>query len=111
MHPRAMRLNRVSRQEITASVSERMGEVMGLRRFNEAVGGIGVVIGLLAALFCASTTGAQSGTGTVRGQVTDPSGASVQNATIQVTGASGQPATTQSGRDGTYEVKGLVPGP
>jgi hypothetical protein len=87
-----------------------MGEVMGLRRFNQVVGVIGVVIGLLAALFCASTTGAQSGTGTVRGQVTDPSGASVQNATIQVTGASGQPATTQSGRDGTYEVKGLAPG-
>ena len=83
---------------------------MGLRRFNEAVGVIGVVIGLLAALFCASTAGAQSGTGTVRGQVTDPSGAAVQNATVQVTGASGQSATTQSGRDGTYEVKGLAPG-
>ncbi|MGD0962376.1 MAG: carboxypeptidase regulatory-like domain-containing protein [Candidatus Acidiferrales bacterium] len=83
---------------------------MGLRRFSEATSGIGSVIGLLALLLFAGTVRGQSGTGTVRGQVTDPSGASVQNATIQVTGASGRPATTQSGRDGTYEVKGLAPG-
>ncbi len=71
----------------------------------------GLVIALLVPLLCVCGGGkAQSGAGTVRGQVTDPSGASVQNATIQVTGANGQPVSAQSGRDGTYEVKGLAPG-
>ncbi len=84
---------------------------MALRSFSERFG-ICLVIALLVALLCVcgGAARAQSGTGTVRGQVTDPSGASVQNATIQVTGANGQPVTAQSGRDGSYEVKGLAPG-
>jgi uncharacterized membrane protein YgcG len=53
---------------------------------------------------------AQSGTGTVRGQVTDPSGAAVPDAMVQVIGKTGQASTTKSGRDGVYEVKGLAPG-
>ena len=60
--------------------------------------------------FCASGLSAQSGTGTVRGQVTDPSGAAVPNAMLQVTSDTGQSSTTKSGRDGAYEVKGLAPG-
>jgi hypothetical protein len=83
---------------------------MGLRKLRRFVEIAGSVLGLFAALLCSVGLRAQSGTGTVRGQVTDPSGATIQNATVQVTGASGQPATTQSGRDGTYEVKGLAPG-
>jgi hypothetical protein len=67
---------------------------------------IGAVMLLL--LF-ASHVSAQSGTGTVHGQVTDPSGAAVPNAAVQVTGAI-QNATAKTGRDGAYEVKGLAPG-
>ena len=52
----------------------------------------------------------QSGTGTIRGQVTDPSGAAVPDAIVQVSGANGKPSTVKSGRDGTYEVKGLPAG-
>jgi hypothetical protein len=68
--------------------------------------------GILAivTLLCVSGLSAQSGTGSVHGQVTDPSGESVPDATVQVTGPTGQPSTAKSGRDGSYEVKGLAPG-
>ncbi len=74
------------------------------------IGRLGLLIGFLVFLSWGGPARAQSGTGTVRGQVTDPSGAAVQNATVQVVGDSGQLATAQSGRDGTYEVKGVAPG-
>ena len=68
---------------------------------------------LLSTLGLASIRGyglrAQGNTATVHGQVTDPSGAAVPNATVQVTGPK-QNATAQTGRDGDYEVKGLAPG-
>jgi hypothetical protein len=62
------------------------------------------------AVFYASGLSAQSGTGIVRGEVTDPSGAAVPNAAVQVTSGTGQASTAKSGRDGSYEVKGLAPG-
>jgi hypothetical protein len=65
---------------------------------------------LTLSLFCIGGLSAQSGTGTVRGQVTDPSGAAVPDAVVQVTSQAGQASTTKSGRDGVYEVKGLAPG-
>ena len=83
---------------------------MGLRKLRRFVEIAGAVAGLCAALLGGGRLRAQSATGSVRGQVTDPSGAAIQNATVQVTGTSGQPSTTQSGRDGSYEVKGLAPG-
>lgn len=52
---------------------------------------------------------AQSDTATVHGQVTDPSGAAVPNATVQIISPN-KNATAQTGRDGNYEVKGLAPG-
>ena len=56
---------------------------------------------------------AQSATGAIRGQVTDPSGAVVMNISVMATPAPGQPGQTTAaafGKDGTYEIKGLVPG-
>jgi len=64
---------------------------------------------VILALFFANYAAAQSGTGTVHGQVTDPSGATVPDAMVQVIGPT-QNATAKTGRDGTYEVKGLAPG-
>ncbi len=70
-----------------------------------------IVASVSAWLFLfANAVAAQSGTGVIRGQVTDPSGAAVPNATVQVTSGAGKTSTAKSGRDGTYEVRGLAPG-
>ena len=64
---------------------------------------------LLLAVTCAKVVEAQTTTGTLRGQVTDPSGAAVGNATVLVSTASGV-ATATTNRDGIFEVTGLAPG-
>ena len=56
---------------------------------------------------------AQTATGTIRGQVTDPSGAVVPNVSVMATPAAGQPGQAKAatvGKDGTYQINGLVPG-
>ncbi|HZR28595.1 MAG TPA: carboxypeptidase regulatory-like domain-containing protein [Terriglobales bacterium] len=60
-------------------------------------------------LLCAAQLWAQAA-GTLRGQVTDPSGAVVQGAAVTAKSESGQTTTTKTGKLGTYEVKGLTPG-
>jgi hypothetical protein len=53
---------------------------------------------------------AQTGTATVRGQVTDPSGALVPGATVTLTPDSGEPMSVQTGAGGTYELKQIPAG-
>ena len=53
---------------------------------------------------------AQSGTGTLQGQVTDPSGAAVPVATVVLTTPAGEALKVTTNRDGGYVVKGLGPG-
>ena len=67
------------------------------------------VAALLLAGICANVLIAQTTTGTLRGQVTDPSGAAVGNATVLVSTASGV-ATATTNSDGIFEVTGLAPG-
>jgi hypothetical protein len=66
------------------------------------------VVALLALAF-ASVAHAQTNTGTLRGQITDPSGAAIAGATVLATSSSGQTVTATSGKDGTYELKNLAP--
>jgi hypothetical protein len=72
---------------------------------------IRVVILILAAFGCAGILRAQGGNGSLRGQVLDPSGASVADATVLVTGADGQSKGATSDKSGNFEVKDLPPGP
>ncbi len=65
---------------------------------------------LVAMLMIATFARAQTATGTLRGQVTDPSGAAVPQATVAMTPSSGQTVTTKTTATGTYEIKGLAPG-
>ncbi|HTW31156.1 MAG TPA: carboxypeptidase regulatory-like domain-containing protein, partial [Candidatus Sulfotelmatobacter sp.] len=48
--------------------------------------------------------------GSLRGQVTDPSGAAIAGATVIMTPATGAPVVVQSNAQGMYEFKTLVPG-
>src|ERR1700730_7345886 len=60
--------------------------------------------------FLSGSVRAQAPTGTLRGQVTDPSGSAVVTATVIVTTPAGDAITANTNRDGIYEVKGLAPG-
>jgi hypothetical protein len=53
---------------------------------------------------------AQAPSGSLRGQVTDPSGAVVTNAQVNAVGPNGQTSTAKTGANGTYEIGGLPPG-
>ncbi len=70
-----------------------------------------LVVSLLAWLmiFLANAS-PQVPTGSLRGQVTDPSGAAVAGVTIVVLPAEGPSSTTTTNRDGVFELKPLAPG-
>lgn len=57
-----------------------------------------------------TTAAAQTATGSLRGQVVDPSGAAVAGATVLVLPAQGATITATTNRDGSYEAKTLLPG-
>jgi hypothetical protein len=57
-----------------------------------------------------STARSSSATGTLRGQVTDPSGAVVANAAVAVLTSGGPTHSATTGKTGTYEIGNLLPG-
>jgi Carboxypeptidase regulatory-like domain len=65
---------------------------------------------LFLVVFFAGLGFAQSVASALRGQVTDPSGAAVTNATIVVTSPAGRTSVGKTDAQGIYEVKGLAPG-
>ncbi|HKM91678.1 MAG TPA: carboxypeptidase regulatory-like domain-containing protein [Candidatus Acidoferrales bacterium] len=65
---------------------------------------------VLCFLLCAPGALAQTATGSLRGQVTDPSGSAIVGAQVTVTSATGQVTKAVVGRDGSFEIKGLPPG-
>ncbi|HEY3929811.1 MAG TPA: carboxypeptidase regulatory-like domain-containing protein [Candidatus Koribacter sp.] len=60
--------------------------------------------------FVATQGWSQAAAGELRGKVTDPSGAVVQNATVTATSANGKVAKATSNAQGIYELNGLAPG-
>ena len=66
--------------------------------------------GLVIWLLLLSHAVAQTSPGTLRGRVTDPSGAVVPNATVTATNPSGRSTKAVSDDHGGYEIKGLAPG-
>src|SRR6266581_3399178 len=70
-----------------------------------------LVVSLFASLliFLADAL-SQVPTGSLRGQVTDPSGAAVPGATVVVLPVEGPSSTTTTNRDGVFELKPLAPG-
>lgn len=64
----------------------------------------------LAILFAGSAVLAQTPGGTLRGQVTDPSGAAVAGASVLLTTPSGAAMDTTTNKEGVYEFKDLADG-
>lgn len=67
-----------------------------------------ILVGLIFVLLSAAAF-AQS-TGSLKGQVTDPTGAVVVNATVTATSEKGQAVTATTNKQGNYELKNLTPG-
>lgn len=70
----------------------------------------GLCIVCLAILLAATLATGQTTGGTLRGQVTDPSGASVAGAAVLLTTPSGAAMDTTTNKDGVYEFKDLAAG-
>ena len=68
------------------------------------------VIASLFVLLAGVTTWAQSGLGSLHGTVTDPSGAAVTKADVQITAPDTKVVDTTTSQTGSYEVKGLAAG-
>jgi hypothetical protein len=68
------------------------------------------LIGLAAPASAQSPAQSSATTGTLRGQVTDPSGAVVTNATVAVLVSGGQTHSATTNRTGSYEIGNLAPG-
>lgn len=72
---------------------------------------LSVALIALACLFGATVVSAQKTTGTLRGQVLDPSGAVVPDAQVVVTNQeTGVKATVTTTSAGTYELPSVLPG-
>ncbi|HXX16195.1 MAG TPA: carboxypeptidase regulatory-like domain-containing protein [Candidatus Eremiobacteraceae bacterium] len=67
-------------------------------------------VALLLTFLLPSPAWAQNTGGTLRGQVTDPSGAAVAGATVLLTTPSGASINAAANKDGFYEFKNLAPG-
>jgi hypothetical protein len=67
-------------------------------------------IGLTALASAQSSAQSSSTTGTLRGQVTDPSGAVVANASVAILESGGQTYSATTSRTGGYEIVNLAPG-
>jgi hypothetical protein len=61
-------------------------------------------------LLLISASSAQTVSGVLRGQVTDPSGAAISGASVIMTPATGSPIVVQTNNQGMYEFKTLSPG-
>jgi hypothetical protein len=69
-----------------------------------------VFILFLFGFLCSMNLFGQSQAATVRGQVSDPSGALVPGATVSLTASGGKSLSTKTGANGAYELKGIAAG-
>src|SRR5580692_10503506 len=69
-----------------------------------------IFVTLFVLLMLTGSLPAQTSSGTLRGRVTDPTGAVIPQATITATGPGGQKSTAVTNNDGTFELNRLSPG-
>jgi hypothetical protein len=73
-------------------------------------GGVAFLLCLLLLMMMAAPSWGQAQTGVIRGQVTDPSGATLVEATVLLTTPTGDSMDTTTNKDGIYEFKNLAAG-
>ena len=73
-------------------------------------GSLAYVLVTLFVLLLTSALHAQTSSGTLRGRVTDPTGAVIPQATVTASGPNGKKTTAVTDNQGAYELKGLSPG-
>jgi hypothetical protein len=78
------------------------------RRFS--LGRISMGMALVVCLLISGRAYSQSGAGSLRGTVTDPSGAAIGGATVIATATTGVPTAATTNSMGAYELRGLAPG-
>jgi hypothetical protein len=83
------------------------GEVMNFGLIRKMVFGSFIFLELFSAT---ASLPAQTAFGTLRGQITDPSGAAVTDAAVLLTIPSGESTDTTTNKEGFYEFKALAPG-
>jgi hypothetical protein len=69
-----------------------------------------IIVALFAFLTLTGSLHAQTPLGTLRGRVTDPTGAVIPQATVTASGANGKKATVITNSQGVYEITGLPAG-
>ena len=69
-----------------------------------------IVVGFFLALLVSPVIWAQTQTASLRGQVTDPSGAAVAMAKVTLNASSGPVATATTSSDGSYAFNDVMPG-
>ena len=69
----------------------------------------GLASSLLVVLILSTATFAQT-SGSLRGKVTDPTGAVIPGAVVTAKSSTGQTGSATSGGDGSYAINGLAPG-
>jgi hypothetical protein len=93
---------------IDTKINSNAGDLMNFGPFRQ----IDICLNLFLVVFlCAAPLFAQNdAAGSLRGLVTDPSGASVSNATVLLTTPTGDSVQATTNRDGIYNFSALVPG-
>ncbi|MGB7847602.1 MAG: TonB-dependent receptor [Candidatus Acidiferrum sp.] len=94
----------------TSNPSEKQGRESLMRTGHRKILKCALWFACLAGLVEVNLIAAQTPGGTLRGQVTDPSGAAVGGATVLLTTPTGAAMDTTSNKDGLYEFKELAPG-
>ncbi len=83
---------------------------MKFGHFVSLLGGGVVLIGLFLSLSALHLSAQATNSGTLRGKLTDPSGAVIEGAAVTAKAASGEAASATTNHQGIYEIKGLAPG-
>ena len=87
-----------------------LGQLRGKSMLPAPAGRLVLGLCILAVVLAALPTNAQTANGSLRGLVTDPSGAAVVGADVQLTTPTGAVLSTKTAKDGTYLFRNLAIG-